>query len=206
MFSLLLNIWGWLISKVYPILIFQGLVHLQLYIWGLRNTEEFEANIVSNYQCWKGFISCPANFRNVNQIFLRLCLQKTVFVQNIFVHMGFTLDSIIIIGSCLLVILGPPWRIPLVSFKNHTFIILYNFSVLLSSPEEKYFMPHVHMIALKAANRAAFTSSEALSACSDKLKRQKSLLWYSLQFWNSVDQSYISLNGWEVKYLWPSAQ
>lgn len=66
-------------------------------------------------------------------------------------------------------------------------------------------MPHVHMIALKAANRAAFTCSEALSACSDNLKTQKSLLWYSLQFRNSVKR-YIPLKGWEVKYLGPSAQ
>lgn len=116
MFSLLLNIWGWLISKVYPILTFQGLIHSQLYVWDLRNTEEFEANVASNHQCWKWFTSCPANFRNVSQIFLRLRFQKNA--QDIFVHMGFTLFSVIITGSCLLIHFRTPLKITFVFFQR----------------------------------------------------------------------------------------
>lgn len=50
MFSLLLTTWDWSISNIHPIFTFQGLIHLQIYVYCIYKTllpEEIQTNVAS---------------------------------------------------------------------------------------------------------------------------------------------------------------
>lgn len=66
--------------------------------------------------------------------------------------MGFTLDSIFILGDCLLISFRTPLKITLWFFKRAHIHHLTQFICFFSSQEEKeLIMPHLHVIALKAS-------------------------------------------------------